>query len=386
MTRILVLAWPELRTTRSGPIFEALLDALDELSPRVESPADGVALVDVTGLGPLFGDERRIARRAAALASGAVGRQLALRAGIGDNRWLASLAARLARPTAPLAFGAVPSGEGRGFCARLSLGLLPADAALRRRFALFGLTLMGELAVLPRSAVGAQFGPSGERLQALARGEDPRPVVPRPRPALVSSRLMFEPPLDEIGGIALGLRRCSTQLCERLRIRGLAPGRATLSVELETTEPIRLELALSEPSLDPDWITCLLLGRLEAELRAAIEPFSNPIDIPTPELAASPPGINGIHIRRELVPAEAAEAEEPRVVGIGLALDRLSDAGGRQLPAFEPRFQRWQELQPHLERITARFGDGRLWRARHDRPMASLPERRSRLVEIGPQA
>ena len=50
-----------------------------------------MALVDVTGLEPMHGSERRAAR-AVALAG-----TYPVRAGIGDNRWLASLAVRLAR-------------------------------------------------------------------------------------------------------------------------------------------------------------------------------------------------------------------------------------------------------------------------------------------------
>jgi len=75
--------------------------------------------------------------------------------------------------------------------------------------------------------------------------------------------------------------------------------------------------------------------------------------------------------------------EEPRVGAIGLAFDRLADPASRQLPAFEAQAGRWEELRWALERLRARFGDGRLWRAVHDRPTSALDERRSRLVDIG---
>ena len=77
-------------------------------------------------------------------------------------------------------------------------------------------------------------------------------------------------------------------------------------------------------------------------------------------------------------------SDEPRVSAIGLVLDRLSDPMSRQLPAFEAQAGRWEELRWSLERVRARFGDGRLWRAEHIRPNASLAEQRSRLVDIGP--
>ncbi|MGH2455742.1 MAG: hypothetical protein ACRDHD_05740, partial [Candidatus Limnocylindria bacterium] len=183
--RLLALAWPELRVPDADTRpFERMLDVLDDLSPRVEAVDVGVALVDIAGLEPMFGPERRVAARAVMLARSVA--PLAIRCGIGDNRWLATLAARLARferPGAPAALRTLERDELRD----LPLTLLPADAAMRQRFTLFGLTRMAQLAELPRSAVGAQFGAAGDRLQALARGHDPRPIVPRRRPEHVEA-------------------------------------------------------------------------------------------------------------------------------------------------------------------------------------------------------
>lgn len=350
MTRLLALIWPALRSPEvASATFEAMLDRLDDLSPRIEAVDRGVALVDITGLGPLLGEERRIAARAVALARGIA--PLPLRAGVGDNRWLAVLAARLARPQRPegkAAFHAIPTRGGATALAPLSLDLLPADPATRARFALFGLTTMGQLAALPRSAVGAQFGPVGERLQQLARGHDPRPLVPRRRPERMAATATFEPPAEGITEIALALRRLAAELCDNLRTRHLAPGRATLDLRMEDAPRLHIELAFPEPSLEPDWIARLLIGRLEQ------------------------------------VGRERSTEEEPRIGAIGLAFDRLADPAARQLPAFEARVGRWEELRWSLERLTMRFGEGRLWRAVHDRPSASLAERRARLTGIGP--
>lgn len=351
VTRLLALVWPALRAEDGEQaLFDAMLDRLDDLSPRIEAVDRGVALVDITGLGPLLGDERRIAARAVALTRGVA--QLPVRAGVGDNRWLAVLAARLARPQrpeAPAAFLAIPARGGATTLVPLSLDLLPADPVTRARFALFGLTEMGQLATLPRSAVGAQFGEPGERLQQLARGQDPRPLIPRRRPERLATHATFEPPAEGITEIALALRCLTGELCDALRARHLAPGRAVLTLRLEDAPRLRVELALPEPALEPDWIARLLIGRLEQATRAR-------------------------------QPSE----EEPRIVAIGLAFDRLADPAARQLPAFEVRVGRWEELRWSLERLTMRFGEGRLWRAVHDRPSASLAERRARLTEIGP--
>ena len=375
MTRILALVWPTLRAAPHdghgshrapdeaadvNPVVDvpAMLDRLDDLSPRVEAVDRGVALVDVTGLGPSLGSERRIAARAVALVREVA--TLPVRAGVGENRWLAVLAARLALtarpdPSVPVAFHAFPAGleATRAVLAALPLALLPADPETRQRFALFGLTTMGELAALPRSAVGAQFGASGERLQALARGEDPRPLAPRRRPERLIRRVTFEPPVESLGGTALVLRRACAELCDALRLRHLAPGRATLTLDLEDAPALTVELTFPEPALEPDWITRLLIGRMEAASRT-------------------------LHLHATSPEGE----EESRVVAIGLAFDRLSDPAARQLPAFQVQAGRWEELRWSLERLATRFGDGRLWRARTERPNASLSERQARLQSI----
>jgi nucleotidyltransferase/DNA polymerase involved in DNA repair len=351
--RVLMLVWPTLREMEAAARWEALLDRLDDLSPRIEALEVGVALIDVTGLEPMHGSERRVAARAVTLAD-----VYPVRAGIGDNRWLAALAARLARArsgdaTARAACLILPAGEGRATLAELPIGLLPAEPVVKDRFSLFGLTSMGQLAGLPRSAVAAQFGAAGERLQALARGEDSRPLVPRRRPERLETTVRFEPPAEGTTEITLALRRAATGLTDPLRGRHLAPGRATLTLHREAAQPLTATLALPEPTTDPDWITRLLLARLEAEV-----------------------GSRGTQI-------PPAADDEPRITAIGLALDRLTNPAARQLPAFEPQAGRWEELRWSLERVGARFGSGRLWRAVGDRPTAALPERQSRLVEIG---
>ena len=353
--RLLALVWPELREADADAHpFERMLDALDDLSPRVEAVDVGVAIVDVTGLEQLWGPERRVAARGVMLARSVA--PLRVRCGVGDNRWLATLAARLARferDGAPAAFRTLERAELRD----LPLALLPADPATRQRFALFGLTTMSQLADLPRSSVGAQFGAIGERLQDLARGHDPRPIVPRRRPERVEASAAFETPIDGVGAAGLTLRRLAGELCDRLRERHLAPGRAMLELHFEDAPDLRVAQPFPQPVLEPDWIARLLLSRIEAAARAR--------SLPGPEQL------------------DEEGREEPRVASVHLRFDRLSDPASRQLPAFEARAGRWEELRWSLERIRHRFGSGRLWRATAERPAAALPEHRSRLVDIG---
>jgi hypothetical protein len=404
--RLLALAWPELRAPDADPRpWEPMLDALDDLSPRVEAVDLGVALIDITGLEPMWGPERRIAARAVMLTRAVV--PSFVRCGIGENRWLASLAARLARPERPGAPAALRTLD-RDELAGLPLSLLPADAATRQRLALFGLVRMEQLAALPRSAVAAQFGATGERLQALARGHDPRPLVPRRRPERVAADATFEPPIDGIGAVALTLRRLATDLCDRLRDRHLAPGRATLTLGFEDAPALRVAQPFPQPALEPDWIARLLLSRVEAaarasgnrkspyaaqddlrQLRQAAGAESSDMNLHKSMASLSPvrqdQATDSLKVATSDIRQEAAsdERDAPRVASVMLTFDRLADPATTQLPAFEARAARWEELRWSLERIRHRFGEGRLWRAAVDRPHAALPEHRSRLMDIG---
>ena len=359
MRRVLAILWPSLlveRRVEAPTSFDAVLDALDELSPRVEARSRGVALLDVTGLERLVGDDLRVARRAVALIRRVDGAAVPLRLGIADNRWLAVVAARRAERAiaSDARYESVPAGAGRGWLADLPISILPASEAARSRFVLFGLTRVGQLAELARSAVGAQFGEEGERLHALARGEDPRPIVPRRRPERVVADLPFDPAIEP-GAVAFAVRRTAAELCEQLAMRHRAPARATLELRLEDAPPFGVEVILPQPALEPEWIARLVVSRLEASIR-----------------------------RRAAVPG--GEVAEHRVAGLRLTLDRLSDPWSRQLPAFEPQAGRWEELRWSLERMRSRFGPGRLRRAVHDRPYATLAERQARLVDIGLEA
>jgi hypothetical protein len=390
--RLLALVWPELRESEADVApFERMLDALDDLSPRVAAVDAGVAIVEITGLTALWGPERRIAARAAMLSRAVA--PLAVRCGVGDNRWLATLAARLARferDGAPAAFRILERAELRD----LPLALLPADAATRQRLALFGLTTMSQLADLPRSSVGAQFGAIGERLQDLARGHDPRPIVPRRRPERVEASVVFETPLDGVGAAGLTLRRLAADLCDRLRERNLAPGRAVLDLRFEDAPDLHVGQPFPEPALEPDWIARLLLSRLEAAARARSFPGPEPTAKKGAGEAVSSPQVAPQSNKRprsgsKFVVSSGGwqpdedERQEPRVASVHLRFDRLSDPAVRQLPAFEARAGRWEELRWSLERIRHRFGPGRLWRATSERPTAALPEHRSRLIDIG---
>jgi protein ImuB len=208
MTRIACLI------AASGPAGPALLQVALAHSPRVEEGGADRVYLDATGLQGLFGDEARLAARLGAAAA-ATGVQA--RVGIADSRIAALAAARLGPGTM-----VVEPGGDAAHLAPAPLALLELPEETATRLARWGIRSLGELAALPAAGVFERLGGAGVRLQRLARGEDPRPLVSwRPVP-LFEESLACEWGLETLGPVVEGLRELATRICARLGAAGLA--------------------------------------------------------------------------------------------------------------------------------------------------------------------
>src|SRR4029079_15347893 len=95
------------------------------------------------------------------------------RTGIGNTRFGSQVAAAL-RQVIPVGDAAAE----RAWLAPQPIRCLPTDTDTLGRLRPFGLTHLGDLAGLPRSAMVARFGPRGGTLHDLANGLDARPLRP----------------------------------------------------------------------------------------------------------------------------------------------------------------------------------------------------------------
>ena len=228
------------------------------------------------------------------------------------------------------------------FLAPLSIGLLPADPAIRERFRLFGLTRIGEFAALDRSAVVARFGAAGGDIHDLARGLDGRPLRPRRPVERLRAEVELEPPVDTLEPLRFVLRHLCGALCEQLAARGAGAARATLDVVPERGEPIRYEQSLPEPAAAAGLLERLLMARLEA---------------------APPTG---------------------SVERLRLELDGTAPAAGQQLGLFTPQLARAAHLDWQLAGLAIRFGPDRLLQATLLDPEASVAADRFAWTTAGP--
>jgi protein ImuB len=308
---VLLVRWADTIATPTA----ALLEVAQRFSPRVAWVESHALAIDLHGLERLFGEPRAIGeelRRALAAAG------LETHVAVAATRTAARL---LAHARAGLTV--IAPGETIDTLAALPVALLlcllgdgatsgAADAGARapgrfyrtspvqeivkprrRRghtpvsdllltFRRWGLRTLGDLAALPAPDLAARLGADGPRLQALARGEDPAPLVPLVEDERFEATLALEWPIEGLEPLSFVLGRLCEPLCQHLERRGRAASVLHVELKLVTRTVWARRLELPAPMKDPRTFRTLVLLDLESSPPpAAIDVVTLRVD-PTP--------------------------------------------------------------------------------------------------------
>ncbi len=308
---VLLVRWADTVATPTT----ALLEVAQRFSPRVAWVEPHALAIDLHGLERLFGEPRAIGeelRRALARAG------LETHVAVASTRTAARL---LAHARAGLTV--IAPGTETAALAGLPMALLPyllgdetpgsgADngprssarfyrtspvqeivKSRRRRghtpvselpmvFRRWGLRTLGDLAALPAPDLAARLGAHGPRLQALARGEDPAPLVPLVEDEPFEATLELEWPIDGLEPLSFVLSRLCEPVCQHLERRGRAAAILHLELTLVTRTVWTRRLELPAPMKDPRTFRMLVLLDLESNPPpAAIDVVTLRVD-PTP--------------------------------------------------------------------------------------------------------
>jgi len=237
---------------------EALLEAAETVSPRLEDAGPGEAYLDVDGLELHFGfSEKALGRSLAAAAEGA---GLPARVGIAASKLAARVAAE--SPDSPVV---VASGAEAEFLAPLPIARVQPPPEIAESLARWGLSRVGDLARLPEGEVVARFGEAGRVLHHVARGVDPRPLVPRAVPPVFSEGMDMEWPLVAVEPFLFVARAALERLTGRLSSQALACSRLELALTLDPDGIDSRAVELPAPTRDVK--TLLTLVRLSLEGR-----------------------------------------------------------------------------------------------------------------------
>ena len=235
-------------------VYLVLLDVLGQHTPTIEpDPPDGCWLdLRTGGRRPPPPATLAAAVLASARESGAADARL----GVAPTPGVARLAA-LSGTDNPTLLDAATVGS---FLAPLPVACLGLDADTERRLALVGLHTLGDLAALPRGALGDYLGAAGPGLEALARGEDDRSLVPRRPPLVLTVRQELDYALADRAQLVALLGRLLCPLLATLRRQGLGVTRVTLTLRDTRGQRVEALARLPTPTSDQDAVLRPLLA------------------------------------------------------------------------------------------------------------------------------
>jgi protein ImuB len=244
----------------------------EQFSPRYERHHDDLVSIDVSGLDRLLGPPRVIGEE---LRREAAARGIRTHIAVARTR-MAAMVVALARPGLTV----VPRGEEAAALAPLPVALLEKiiDEGTRSpqsaqrtpdpksfaalavlAFKKWGLKTLGEVAALPAADLVARLGRRALEWQAMARGDDIRPLVPTLAEERFESSIDLDWPIEELEPLSFVLTRLLEPLSTRLERRDRGAAVLHVLLQLVTREPV----TALKPHGGPGWERVMYARRLE---------------------------------------------------------------------------------------------------------------------------
>src|SRR2546423_6408844 len=268
-----------------------LAEIAREFSPRYECDGADRVTVDVSGLERLTGPPAMIAEQ---LRRACTAREVRAHVAVAATR-TAALVLAIARPGVTV----VARGDEAGALAPIQIGILEkiahknqtqnsqssrstqnrfvqensavsaisAVSALPSGVAAFkrwGLKTLGELAALPAADLASRIGKHALAWQAIARGEDTRPLIPTLEEERFEASLELEWPIEDLEPLSFVLTRLLEPLSTRLERRDRGAAVLHVLLRLVTREICARRLELPSPIRDVRTLRTLALLDLEA--------------------------------------------------------------------------------------------------------------------------
>ena len=299
------------------PRFSAYADASEHVfaiferyTPLVEPLSLDEAFLDVTASAGLFGTAAQIARRIRKEIANEL--SLPASAGIAAVKFVAKIVSELAKPNGQRE---VHADETVAFLATLPLSRLwGVGRKTEEELTRAGLKTIGDVAARDVAWLEQRLGSQGRHLWELARGHDPRDVVPDRAAKSVGAEDTFEEDLTGLEALRPRLHAQALRVGRRLRKAGVRGRVVQLKVKFADFTTITRQTTLGSSTDDG-----------QAVYRAALELL------------------------------ERAHQNRP-IRLIGASAQSLEAEGPQQLGLFSAPPQRSAKLNATLDRIAERFG------------------------------
>ena len=228
-----------------GQVSKELREIFLSVTPLVEPLSLDEAFLDVSGSERLFGSPEQIGARLRERIATEL--RLPASVGIAPNKFLAKLCSGKAKPAGLLHLRA-ESVEGflRPLGVRDLWGVGEQTAARLERF---GIRTVGDIVELPSTTLARIVGHSAAgHLATLARGEDPRPVIPYEPAKGMSAEETFERDVDDPEVLRRELLRLAEKVARRLRRSNVAARTVVLKIRYANFQTITRSRTLAQPT------------------------------------------------------------------------------------------------------------------------------------------
>jgi DNA polymerase-4 len=313
---------------RYAEASRAFFAILGDYSPEVEGLSLDEAFLDVTASERLLGDGETIARAI----KRRVREQLSLVAsvGIAPIKLAAKIASDIDKPDG---LRRVPPDGLIAFLHPLPVTRLwGVGETTREALAQLGLQTIGDVARYPEGALVARLGAvTGHHLAALARGEDPRPVIAEHAAVSVGHRETFDDDIDDKGELAVVLLDQADRVAARLRAAELRARAVVLHIKYDDFRLITRRTLLEVPTSDG-----AVLARTAIDLLAKVA-------------------------------VEPRKGGRVRLCGVA-ATDLEARDAPRQLAFDEAERARGERLGDTIDKLAAKYGKGAIRQAVHLTP------------------
>ncbi|MBC7737796.1 MAG: DNA polymerase IV [Candidatus Saccharibacteria bacterium] len=234
------------------PNFPAYVEAsrairamMERLTPAIEPLSLDEAFLDLTGTERLHGHPPAV------MLAGLVRdmeAQLGLTGSIGlsHNKYLAKIASDLDKPRG---FSIIGRAETEAFLAPRSVRIIWGGGAARQaRLEAAGIRTIADLLRWSRADLSARFGSMGERLHALARGQDKRRVTRDEKVKSISKETTFHEDTADPDLLDGHIWRLSEQVADRAKAKQLSGRTVTLKLKRNDFQLISRRLSLTDPT------------------------------------------------------------------------------------------------------------------------------------------
>ncbi len=256
-------------------VFRQVLSGLQEISDRVEDAGLGVAHVGLEGLEAMYGGEERLV---IALLN-AVPQHLAPRAGVGEGKFPAMVAAR---SSDPLGAAKVPE-DAASFLSRRPIALLPVPENTISALHRFGVHTLGQVTAMDVNQLVDQFGREGEWIWELASGRDDRALLPLEYEETVTEETSLPFSSTSLEMLLVASDTLLRRAYARPVMRGRYAGRAALECPVFGSAPWERTVNFQEGVGRWERASFIVRSRLEAE----------PPEVPVDGLAVTLSGFTG---------------------------------------------------------------------------------------------